>query len=95
METLAPDSPVKKILGGKGKKLSAHEIHLRRTAEKGKYIAKHVLRDKQGNSPVDGQRGEAEYSLGSPEEMLAHIQQHMGAPEPDQDDEESPSQSGD
>jgi len=79
---------VKKMLGGKGKKLAAHEVHIRRTAEKGKYIARHILKDKQGNLPVDGQRSEAEYSLGSPEEMIAHLQQHLGS-EPDQDDEEA------
>ena len=77
-------SGVQKILGGKGKKLTAHEVHIRRTAEKGKYIAKHVLRDKDGNPPMDGQRGEAEYSLGSPQELMSHMQTHMGS-EPDQE----------
>ena len=83
-----PDAAAK-ILGSKGKKLHPHEIHIRRTAEKGKYIAKHVLRDHQGNPPMDGQRGEAEYPLSSPEEMIAHMQQHM-ATEPGQDDEPQP-----
>lgn len=77
MDELAAASDVRKILGGKGKKLHAHEVHIRRTAEKGKYIAVHKLRDKQGNMPTDGQRGEAEYPLSSPEEMLAHVQKHM------------------
>ena len=77
-----------KILGGKGKKLHAHEIAVRRTAEKGKYIARHTLRDKEGNHPVDGQRGEAEYPLSSPEEMMAHLQTHMGS-EPQDDEIES------
>jgi len=70
-----------KILGGKGKKLHAHEISIRRTAEKGKYIARHTLRDKEGNHPSDGQRAEAEYPLTSPEEMLAHVQKHMQSPD--------------
>jgi len=77
-----------KILGGKGKKLHAHEVHVRRTAEKGKYIAVHKLRDKQGNMPQDGQRDEQEYPLSSPEEMMAHLQQHM-ATEPQDDEIES------
>lgn len=74
-----------KVLGAKGKKLRAHEIHVRRTAEKGKFIARHDLRDKDGNPPMDGQRGEAEYPLTSPQELIAHMQQHMGA---EGDDEE-------
>lgn len=77
-----------KILGAKGKKLHTHEIHVRRTAEKGKYIAKHDLRDSNGNSPQDGQKAEAEYPLSSPQELMAHMQQHMGQ-EPDQDDQEA------
>ena len=79
---------VSKILGGKGKKLHAREVHVRRTAEKGKYIAVHKLTDKHGNPPTDGQRGEAEYPLSSPEEMIAHLQQHMGS-EPQDDEIES------
>lgn len=78
-------SDAHKILGSKGKKLHAHEVRIRRTAEKGKYIAVHQLRDKQGNMPEDGQRGEMEYPLSSPEEMLAHMQQHM-ASEPEDED---------
>jgi len=87
METLSASPDVKKILGGKGKKLKAHEIHVRRTAEKGKFIAKHLLRDKEGNHPSDGQRGEAEYSLSSPEEMIAHLQQHLGADDQEEAEE--------
>jgi hypothetical protein len=78
-----------KVLGSKGKKLRAHEIHVRRTAEKGKFIARHELRDKDGKPPTDGQRSEAEYSLSSPQELMAHMQQHMGEQEPDQDDQEA------
>jgi hypothetical protein len=70
-----------------GKKLIAHEIHVRRTAEKGKYIARHMLRDKDGNPPTDGQHGEAEYALNNPQELMAHMQQHMGdEPEADPDE---------
>jgi hypothetical protein len=71
-----PES-AKQILGGKGKKLHTHEIHMRRTDNKG-YVARHDLRDKQGNPPMDGQRGEAEYSLADKEAMLAHMGQYMG-----------------
>ena len=81
-QTLVPDS-AKAILGGKGKKLHAHEIQVRRTAEKGKFIARHVLRDKDGNPPMDGQRSEAEYPLSSPQELMAHMDQHMAQPEED------------
>lgn len=75
-----------KVLGSKGKKLSAHEIHVRRTAEKGKFIAKHILRDAHGNPPMDGQRGEAEYPLTTPQELIAHMQQHMGSDDGDGDE---------
>lgn len=75
------------ILGGKGKKLHTHEVHLRR-AQKGAYIARHELRDKAGNPPQDGQRGEAEYALPDKAAMLAHMQQHMGDEPQGGDDEE-------
>lgn len=99
MATLSPAQPMPdmaaKILGSKGKALHTHEIHVRRTAEKGKFIAKHDLRDKNGNPPTDGQRDTAEYALNSPQELLAHMQQHLGQqPQPgqdqDQDDEPQP-----
>jgi hypothetical protein len=73
-----------KVLGEKGKKLRAHEIHVRRTAEKGKFIARHDLRDNKGNLPMDGQRADAEYPLTSAKELLDHIQKHMG----EEDDDE-------
>lgn len=79
--------PASKILGGKGKKLRTHEIHLRRTKNNG-YIARHELRDKNGNPPQDGQRGEAEYALPDKAAMLAHMAQHLGDEQPD--DEEEP-----
>lgn len=80
---------VKRILGGRGKKLHSHEVHLRRT-DNGGYVAKHDLRDRQGHPPSDGQRGEAEYSLADKAAMLAHMDQHMGDAEPDEGDEQEP-----
>lgn len=79
-----------KILGSQGRQLHTHEIHIRRTAAKGKYIAKHDLRDKNGNPPQDGQRDSAEYPLASEQEMLAHVQQHMAGDQgqPGQDDQD-------
>jgi len=74
--TTAAPQEVQKILGGKGKKLHAHEIHVRRTENKG-YIARHMLRDKHGNYPMDGQRGEAEYALANHDELLSHMKDHM------------------
>jgi len=80
-----PESAAK-ILGSKGKKLRPHEIHVRRTAEKGKFIARHMLRDKLGNMPTDGQHGEAEYALNSPQELMSHMQQHLGQDDDDGDE---------
>ena len=78
-----------KILGAKGANLKPHEIHVRRTAEKGKFIARHILRDKNGLPPTDGQRSEAEYALNSPQDLMAHMQQHLGQ-EPGQQDDDEP-----
>lgn len=83
-QQLAP-AAAKAILGGKGKKLHTHEVNLRRTENKG-YIATHQLRDKHGNPPMDGQRGSKEYSLNDKKAMLAHMEQHMGEMEPDEDE---------
>jgi len=83
---------VKRILGGRGKKLHSHEVHLRRTDNKG-YVAKHQLRDSQGNPPQDGQRSEAEYALPDKAAMLAHMEQHMGETEPDDDEAQEPQES--
>lgn len=93
MEPEQGTSAVRKILGGKGKPLHTHEIHLRRTKNKG-YIAKHDLRDKDGNAPTDGQRGEAEYALANKAAMLAHVDQHMGgsATQPGDDEQEDQDQ---
>jgi hypothetical protein len=76
-----------KILGGKGKQLRTHEVHVRRASDRKGYIAKHDLRDKNGNMPMDGQRADAEYPLMDKAAMLAHMEQHMGD-EPDEDDEQ-------
>jgi hypothetical protein len=70
------DRAAEQILGGKGAKLSTHGMHVTRTDNK-KYLVTHQLRDKNGNPPTDGQRGEAMHSLNSPEELAAHIQAHM------------------
>ena len=80
-------SPAAKILGGKGAKLHAEGMHIRRTANKG-FIAKHELRDKKGNPPMDGQRGEAEYSLADKAALLKHIEEHM-QDEPDEEEQAS------
>lgn len=79
-------SAAKQILGGAGKNLHTHEVHVRRTDNKG-YIARHDLRDKNGKAPMDGQRSEAEYSLPDKAALMAHMQQHLGD-EPDDDDQE-------
>lgn len=76
----------RRALGGRGRQLHTHEVHLRRTKNKG-YIARHDMRDSRGNPPDDGQRPEVEYSLANKEAMLAHMAQHMGdPPAPDGDD---------
>jgi hypothetical protein len=62
-------------------------MHIRRTANGG-YIARHDLRDKEGNPPNDGQRPDAEYGLSNPEELAAHVAEHMGAPSAGAGDEE-------
>lgn len=80
---------VKRILGGRGKKLHSHEVHLRRT-DNGAYVARHDLRDNRGNPPMDGQRGEAEYALADKAAMLEHMSQHMGDTEPDDDEAQEP-----
>lgn len=89
MEQLSPAATdaTKKILAGKGQKLHTHEVHLRRTDNKG-YVARHDLRDKHGRPPADGQRGEKEYSLADKTAMLQHINQHMGEMEPEEQGEQ-------
>jgi hypothetical protein len=74
-----------KVLGHMGKRLRTHEIHLRR-AENG-YIAKHLLRDKEGNPPSDGQRAEREYTFDSLSNLAAHYAEHMPEKEGSDEDE--------
>ena len=81
----SPAASAAKVLSAKGKKLHAEGMHLRRT--KNGYIAKHELRDSKGNPPTDGQSGEAEYNIGNPAELAAHVAQHMGPVEPDEAEE--------
>lgn len=76
----------RKILSSKGAKLKAHEIHLRRTANKG-YVAKHLMRDQDGNPPTDGQSPEQEYHANNLAELQAHLGQHFGPPEEDDGDQ--------
>ena len=77
METPSAASEATKILGSKGKKLYPHEVHIRR-AEKGAFIARHLLRDKHGNPPADGQRSEMEYAIPDAAALASHVQEHMG-----------------
>jgi hypothetical protein len=75
----------KAVLGAKGSKLHPEEIHLRRT--KNGYIAKHLLRDKDGKSPSDGQRDTAEYNLADPKEIAAHMAEHAANMQPQEPNE--------
>lgn len=86
---LEPPAEAKRILGHRGRKLHTHEMHIRRTANKG-YIARHDLRDSRGQSPDDGQRAEMEYSIPDHEALLAHVGRHMGPPEPAEPGDEGP-----
>ena len=80
---------VHRALGGRGKKLHTHEIHIRRTANKG-YIARHEMRDRNGQPPTDGQSSELEYSLPDKAAMLAHVEQSMGDQQPQPDEDQEP-----
>jgi hypothetical protein len=84
---------VKQILSNKGKKLKAHEIHVRRTTNKG-YVIKHQMRDSSGQPPMDGQAPEQEYHANNLAELQAHMGQHFGPQEPDDDEAEPATQSG-
>jgi hypothetical protein len=92
---MATPPQVKQILGGKGKNLHTHEMHIRHS-DNGGYIAKHDLADKDGNHPTDGQKSSKEYTHSNIKELLAHVQQHMSqaAPEPEQDEQEPTPQPG-
>jgi hypothetical protein len=90
------DSPVAsaaKVLSNKGTKLHADEIHLRRS--KNGFIAKHILRDKDGKPPSDGQKDTAEYNLADHQQIAQHVAQHL--PPPDMEggeSEQTPDQPG-
>jgi hypothetical protein len=82
--TQGPAAAAASILGGKGKALQTHEMHIRPTANKG-FIVKHDLRDKEGRHPVDGQRDSAEYHMNNPAELAKHVSAvapTMGGPNP-------------
>jgi hypothetical protein len=93
MDTMTHAPEAAKILGGKGKKLHAHEMHIRH-ADNGGYIARHELRDKNGNPPADGQKSSIETQHPDMAALQAMIQEHMqqnaqgqpGAAEPDDDE---------
>lgn len=74
------------ILGSKGEKLHTHEMHIRRTDNKG-FVAKHDLRNEHGQHPQDGQKSDAEYALANKKALLAHIDQAIP-------DEEEPGAAG-
>lgn len=82
---MSPADSAAKVLAAKGKKLHTHGMQLRRTQNG--YIAKHELRDSKGNPPQDGQSAEAEYNVANPAELAAHVSQHMGPVEPDEEAE--------
>ena len=78
----------KEALGGKGKRLSPREIHIQRTQNKG-YIARHMMADKKGNPPTDGQSHERMYGLANHTELLKHLSEHFG-PEDEEAGETAP-----
>ena len=77
-----------RVLASKGKKLHAHEMSLSRT-DNGSYIARHELRDRHGNPPVDGQRSSRVYGLNNTDELAKHVLEHMGTPPDEEDDAEA------
>lgn len=56
--------------------MHTHEIHLKRLAE-GKILAKHILADRDGVPPADGQRGDAEYALNNSDDLADHVKRYM------------------
>ena len=82
-------SSVSKIAGRRGQaKLRTHEKFTFGERRIRATLPSTNLRDKNGNPPADGQRGEAEYALPDKAAMMAHLEQHMG-------DEPQPQQGGD
>jgi hypothetical protein len=64
-----------------------------RHADNGGYITRHEMRDKQGNPPVDGQRGSLEMQHPDMAALQAAVQQHMqqnpqGQPQTDDDQDD-------
>lgn len=86
-QQLEVSDKAKKMLGGKGKKLITHEMNLKRL-EGGKTLARHQLADKHGNPPQDGQKATKEYAL-NPEELGAHVEQHMAPMQDGDEDDEA------
>jgi hypothetical protein len=70
----------KRALSSRGKRLHTHEMHVRRT-NNGGFIARHDLRDRNGQPPNDGQSDSAEYGLADQAALAEHIGQHFGPPE--------------
>jgi hypothetical protein len=87
------DSPAEsaaKVLSSKGEKLHTHEMHIRRSDNKG-FIAKHDLANKHGAPPRDGQKSSKEHTHPGMKELLADVQQHMQQPtEPGEPEEPEP-----
>jgi hypothetical protein len=86
------DSPAEsaaKVLSSKGEKLHTHEMHIRRSDNKG-FIAKHDLANKHGAPPSDGQKSSKEYTHSNMKELLANVQQHMQQQPDEQDEPEEP-----
>lgn len=82
---MAAEDSAAKVLASKGKKLHTHEMHIRRGTEGG-YITRHDLADANGNPPTDGQRPNAEYPIANDADLQAHIAQHMGPMQADDDE---------
>jgi hypothetical protein len=70
------------VLAAKGAKLRTHSMSIDRTDNEG-FIARHELRDKDGNPPTDGQRSTKVYGIKDHADLAAHIAKHLGPPEPE------------
>ena len=79
---MATEDSAAKALASKGSKLHTHEMHIRR-GTKGGYIVRHDLADKNGIPPTDGQSPTAEYPIANPADLQAHVDEHMGPMQPD------------
>jgi hypothetical protein len=47
------------------------------------FIARHELRDKDGNPPTDGQRSSRVYHMNNADELREHVGKHFAPPEPE------------